>query len=747
MSVEIVNQPFPHFTNDSGEELDNGYIYIGTAGSDPESNPITVYWDQALTIPASQPLRTVNGYISRNGSASGSPSRVWVGTDYSIKVKDRREVAVYTSLSGNSLLVSGVIDASDVTYNQGGVDAVDRTQRSKNQEFVSAEDFGFSTSGTAAENTSALNSAIIEAATASTAWYEPNIVNVQSGTYAIGSIAVNDLNVWLKGNGTVLQFTDAVGIDVGSAADLDVLTGGLHSFRMSGFRIEAAASSIAIRNRGYRTFQLEHIHVKGGAVGLDTQGAFAKSYALDVTCQSQTSIGFDIKIQNNLMKFVKCRALSNIPIGVRLGSYSGSPPSFELEGVTLDHFDVSGCVNGTEIEGLIKNLKIDTMYTESNTGKDILIENASGGMNKQGILLQNCHLDSSASLGTDFGTDESGTTIRNLNVIGCEFADSASRPAWVTSTSYEVGDKVTSNLTARSITGATQANPVVLTMDTDKLNDGDDITISGVVGMTELNGNTYEVKVTKVGGNPSVELVGIDGTGFTAYTSGGTATPTKNAVYRCQVDHTSGTFQTDLDAGNWADSSVSFIGGSKILDSRIDSFFTGVTRNNAAQTGLINDSTSNHTSGIMPQYLVNPALAFGTTDTKGMQGEIRYEDGWQYIKTAGGHQRTQITDFNDSNNLLPALPTGTTPDVTGLKSARTNNGGAIAITEFLNAKAGHELILHGSDSGNTTVNDGTYISLAGSVNFTLTDNSTIHLLCRFISGGRSYFSEVSRSSN
>jgi hypothetical protein len=108
MSVEIVNQPFPHFTDDSGEELDNGYIYIGTAGSDPESNPITVYWDQALTIPASQPLRTVNGYISRNGSASGSPSRVWVGVDYSIKIKDRRQVAIYTSLEDNNeLAISG----------------------------------------------------------------------------------------------------------------------------------------------------------------------------------------------------------------------------------------------------------------------------------------------------------------------------------------------------------------------------------------------------------------------------------------------------------------------------------------------------------------------------------------------------------------------------------------------------------------------------------------------------------------
>ena len=60
------------------------------------------------------------------------------------------------------------------------------------------------------------------------------------------------------------------------------------------------------------------------------------------------------------------------------------------------------------------------------------------------------------------------------------------------------------------------------------LRDGDKVTIARVVGMTELNTNTYYVK--KVDAN-DVQLYSdsllrntVDGTGFTAYTSGGTAT-------------------------------------------------------------------------------------------------------------------------------------------------------------------------------------------------------------------------------
>ncbi|MDR3526373.1 MAG: ubiquitin-activating E1 FCCH domain-containing protein [Rhizomicrobium sp.] len=76
----------------------------------------------------------------------------------------------------------------------------------------------------------------------------------------------------------------------------------------------------------------------------------------------------------------------------------------------------------------------------------------------------------------------------------------------------------------KTITGATKANPVVITAPTHAYANGDLIYISGVVGMTQLNGNTYTVanKTTN-----TFELKNIDGRNYYSYSSGGTARCTK----------------------------------------------------------------------------------------------------------------------------------------------------------------------------------------------------------------------------
>ncbi len=70
-----------------------------------------------------------------------------------------------------------------------------------------------------------------------------------------------------------------------------------------------------------------------------------------------------------------------------------------------------------------------------------------------------------------------------------------------------------------AISGATQANPCVIQASTSDLVNGNQVIISGVVGMTQLNGNTYTITVI----DPThFSLNGIDSTGFSAYISGGT---------------------------------------------------------------------------------------------------------------------------------------------------------------------------------------------------------------------------------
>ena len=90
-------------------------------------------------------------------------------------------------------------------------------------------------------------------------------------------------------------------------------------------------------------------------------------------------------------------------------------------------------------------------------------------------------------------------------------------------------DAVGSGAVTATIGGATQANPVVIsTTSAHGFYEGQPVTITGVVGMTELNGNEYYANVTS-----TLEFAlysdsglssSVNGTGFTAYTSSGTAT-------------------------------------------------------------------------------------------------------------------------------------------------------------------------------------------------------------------------------
>jgi len=97
MAVKIT-QKYELFKDVDGDPLENGYIYIGTIGLNPEVSPITVYFDEALTLPATQPLRTSGGYIQN----AGTPANIYVDTDYSITVRNKNETLIYTSLSNNA---------------------------------------------------------------------------------------------------------------------------------------------------------------------------------------------------------------------------------------------------------------------------------------------------------------------------------------------------------------------------------------------------------------------------------------------------------------------------------------------------------------------------------------------------------------------------------------------------------------------------------------------------------------------
>jgi hypothetical protein len=119
---------------------------------------------------------------------------------------------------------------------------------------------------------------------------------------------------------------------------------------------------------------------------------------------------------------------------------------------------------------------------------------------------------------------------------------------------FPTGLSLTNNYTqSGGISGITQANPAVVTSTSHGLASGAEIEITGVVGMTEVNGNTY--RITAIDGD-TFRLEGTDSTGFTAYTSGGTWTVNGDLLKYKVTANSRETFEESLAALSGAPSTI-----------------------------------------------------------------------------------------------------------------------------------------------------------------------------------------------
>ena len=186
----------------------------------------------------------------------------------------------------------------------------------------------------------------------------------------------------------------------------------------------------------------------------------------------------------------------------------------------------------------------------------------------------------------------------------------------------------------QTITNITQANPAVVTVASHGYSNGDDVWINSVVGMTEVNGRRF--RIANVTTN-TFELSGVNSTGYTTYTSGGTAASvyeiaspfTESMLYDIQFTQSADVMyivQETLQPRklsrtghtSWTLSTVQFINGPYLDDNETSTTFTS----SASGVGTGRTLTASSTTGI------NDGAGFKSSD---VSRSVRMKDGWGVI--------------------------------------------------------------------------------------------------------------------
>lgn len=240
--------------------------------------------------------------------------------------------------------------------------------------------------------------------------------------------------------------------------------------------------------------------------------------------------------------------------------------------------------------------------------------------------------------------------------------------------------------TAVNITGATQANPVVVTAAAHGYSNGDHVEIFSVGGMTQINNRRFKVAGVAANTFQLQDLGGtnVNGTAFGAYTAGGTAQRAYTvATPYAAADLFNLRFTQSADVlyifhpgyaprklsrtghTNWTLSTIVWLDGPYMKQNT-----TATTLTPSAATGTGVTLTASSTVGI------NTDTGFQTTDV-GRLVRIKEGSTWGYVRITGWTSTTVVTvdviNTLTNTNAKTAWRMGLWSDTTGYPACGTFN--------------------------------------------------------------------------
>ena len=259
--------------------------------------------------------------------------------------------------------------------------------------------------------------------------------------------------------------------------------------------------------------------------------------------------------------------------------------------------------------------------------------------------------------------------------------------------------------TAKNITAATSANPVVITSNTHGFTNGQEVYITGVVGMTEINGKYFKVadKTTNTFELQNIDGVDINGSAYTSYSSAGTAsvvhtvtTPyttaqlaklkfrqSNDTLYLTHTSHAPRTL-VRTGAANWTLSTITFAAAQAVPTSVTTTpqgssgsttysyKITAVSEETAEESSVVSTNTTSGNATLSDTNFNR--IAFSAASGAGSYN-IYKEDNGLY----GFIGATETTTFDDKN--IAADLDDTAPKARNPFDSSSNYPGAIGLHE------------------------------------------------------------------